>query len=172
MVPYDQKMFEVAESRARQTFETKNPGDLMAEGKIDGTCEYCKFKKACADTTYKATPTDGEANAKTAPLPILEEFERLVVAERVAQATAKAAEAEKKLASERLKQWFRDTGVRVASTFDGEIKASISWIKGRKTLDKEAMRADGIPVDDYMKDGDGHDRLNVSEKGKRKADET
>lgn len=171
VVPYDQKTFEAAEARAHTTFEETDPGRLQAEGKIDDTCQYCEFKVACAEATRKVTPTQGEAsNAKKTPLKILEEFNRLVREERVAASAAKAAEAEKKRSSEALKAWFRDTGVRIATTPDGEIKASISWIKGRKTVDIAAMRADGLPVEDYEKEGNGHDRLNVSEKGPSKSE--
>lgn len=173
VVPYDQKTFEVAELRAKQTYDTKDPKELMAEGKIDGTCQYCEFKGACAAVNERAIPAKGTeaSNAKGTPPKILQEFEALARRERVAAAAAKAAEAEKKTASEALKQWFRDTGVRTASTIDGTIKASISWTKGRKTVDVAAMRADGLPVEDYEKQGDGHDRLSVSEKGTAIADD-
>ncbi|UTC29907.1 endonuclease-like protein [Bajunvirus bajun] len=170
VVPYNHDEFVVAQQRAEAVFEIKDPATIMAEGKIDGTCTYCPFKVVCAKTNQKATPTKGEANSKTTPSPLLAEFERLVVAERVAASAAKAAEAEKKATAEKLKQWFRDTGVKSAKSSDGMIKASISWIKGRKTLDVPAMREAGIPVDDFMKDGEGHDRLAISERGPAKAD--
>lgn len=174
VVPYDEKTFKVAQMRAKQVFETKDPGDLMPEGKIDGGCDYCPFKKVCAQATAKGTPGKeaGEANSKNTPLPIMEEFERLIAAERVASAAKKAAETEHKEAAERLKAWFRDTGVRVAISDDGKTKCSISWIKGRKTLDKALLLADGIDPENYMREGEGHDRLNISEKGSGKADET
>jgi hypothetical protein len=50
-------------------------------------------------------------------------------------------------------------------------KVSISWVKGRKTYDIEAMRAAGIDVEDFTKEGEGHDRLSISEKGPKIADE-
>lgn len=168
IVPYDQRTFEVAQLRARQVFQTKNPADIMAEGKIEGDCAYCKFKIACAKVNKEATPTKGEGNRGNLPLALQEEFERLVRAERVAQSAKKAAETEHKSASEKLKQWFSDTGVRVADL--GDVKASISWIKGRKTLQKSLLLAAGIDPDDYSTEGEGHSRLNISEKGSTKAD--
>lgn len=168
VVPFDQKTFEVAQRRAESVYRVKDPRDIQAEGKIDGTCDYCKFKRACAKTNQENTPTDGEANEKNTELPIMKEFDALVRRERVASSAKKAAEVEHKSAQEDLKQWFRETGVRVA-VVDG-IKASISWIKGRKTLDKSLLLADGIDVEKYMREGDGHDRLNISEKGSVKAD--
>ncbi|AFU87287.1 hypothetical protein CcrMagneto_gp117 [Caulobacter virus Magneto] len=175
VVPFDQKVFDVAMQRARDVFAIKDPSEVMAEGKIDSSCTYCPFKVACAQTTKKSTPTTGEANSKTTPAPILEEFERLVAEERCASAAKKAAEVGHKAASEALKQWFHNTGVRVAKSADGKIKASISWIKGRKTLDtsavREALAENGLNIEDYMREGEGHGRLNISEKGAQKADE-
>lgn len=170
VVPYDQRVFEVAQRRADAVFRIKSAGEIEAEGKIDNTCEYCKFKRACARTNQEAWPEDGTANEKNTDLPIMKEFGKLALRERVAQSAKKAAETEHKTAQEALKQWFRDTGVRWAE-FDG-IKGSISWIKGRKTLDKSLLIAGGIDVDEYMREGEGYDRLNISEKGSQKADET
>jgi NACalpha-BTF3-like transcription factor len=80
----------------------------------------------------------------------MEEFEALIRDERAASAAKKALEAEHKLASEKLKQWFRDVGVRRAEV-PGVAKVSISWVKGRKTYDIEAMRAAGIDVEAFTK---------------------
>lgn len=173
IVPYDQRVFEVAQARAESVFTIKNPAEIMPEGKIDGVCEYCPFKSACARTSRNATPDKAAptANAKTTPLLVLEEFEQLVTHERAAKRAQKSAETEHKEASETLKQWFRDTGCRIAETQDGSMKASISWIKGRATHDIAAMKADGIDVDKYLRAGEGHDRMNISEKGSGRADE-
>jgi len=171
VVPFEQQTFEVAGVRANQVFETKNPAELLPEGKIEGTCEYCPFKTACAQASMTHTPQDGEATNENTASALLDEFEQLVRAERAAQAAKKAVEGDHKEASEKLKQWFRDTGVRRASASDDSIKASISWIKGRKTYDVEAMRADGVDVEKYVKMSEGHDRLSISEKGSQRADE-
>lgn len=170
IVPFDQKTYDVAKTRARSVYEIKNVGEIFPEGKVDGGCEYCKFKTVCAKASGLATPTDGEANQKNTSLKIMEEFEDLIRDERAASAAKKASEAEHKLASEKLKQWFREVGVRRAEV-PGVAKVSISWVKGRKTYDVEAMRAAGVPVEDFTKLGEGHDRLSISEKGPRNAEE-
>uniref|UniRef100_A0AB74UGN6 Uncharacterized protein n=1 Tax=Caulobacter phage BL57 TaxID=3348355 RepID=A0AB74UGN6_9VIRU len=175
VVPYDHKTFEVAKLRSRVVYDSATAGEVEAEGKYDGSCTYCPFKVACARTTKAITPTTGEANSKTTPPAILEEFERLVAEERCASAAKKAAEVGHKTASEALKSWFHKTGVRVAKSTDGKTKVSISWIKGRKTLDqsavREALAEHGLNIEDYMKEGEGHGRLSISEKGAQKADE-
>lgn len=174
IVPYDHKVFEVAMQRARAVYEIEDVGDIMPEGKMDGTCTYCKYKVACARTSQKNMPKGGEANSKVTPPVILEEFDRLVAEERSKSAARKVIEVEYKSASERLKQWLNNTGVRVAKSSDGKTKVSMSWIKGRKTLDvsavREALAEFGIQIEDFMKEGEGHSRLAISEKGEQKAE--
>jgi CRISPR/Cas system-associated exonuclease Cas4 (RecB family) len=164
VVPFDQRTYDVAKERAKSVYEIKSVAQIFPEGKVDGGCEYCPFKIACAQASGKATPTDGDANQQNTPLKIMEEFEELIRAERAASAAKKSLEADHKEASERLKAWFRDVGVRRAEV-PGLAKVSISWVKGRKTYDIEAMRAAGIDVEAFTKLGEGHDRLSISEKG-------
>ena len=171
IVPFEQEVFDVAKQRADLVYSTKNAVELMPEGKIDGACGYCPFNQVCSQTNEMYTPQDGEANINETQLAILDEFEAIVREERAASSAKKVAEADHKDASERLKQWFRETGVKRAVAADGSIKASISWIKGRKTYDIEAMRAAGVDVESFTKLGDGHDRLSISEKGATRADE-
>lgn len=170
VVPFDQRTYEVAKDRARSVYQIKNVADVFPEGKVDGGCTYCKFTQACARATGQATPTTGEANMTNTALPIMQEFEEILREERAASAARKASEAKYKSAAERLKAWFRDVGVRRAEV-PGVAKVSISWTKGRKTYDVEAMRAAGLPVDDFTKTSDGHDRLVIKEKGPKIADE-
>lgn len=174
IVPFDPKTFEIAKVRAREVF-AKPLKAMTPEGKIDGGCEYCQFSDHCARELGLATPKDGEANAKNTPTKLMVELEELLKAERSAASIKKSTEAEHKEASERLKSWLRDVGVRQA-VVPGVGKVSISFIKGRKSLDKESLReaceAKGIDMDDHMVEGAGHDRLNISEKGPSVADET
>lgn len=171
VVPYDQHAFNIAKERADTVFATKDPVELMPEGKIDGTCDYCPYKRVCAQTNKINTPQDGDANTNETPLAIIEEFVSLATDERAAYLEKKVAEATHKEFSERIKQWFRETGVKRVKAPDDSIKGSISWVKGRKSYDVEAMRADGIDVEKYSKMGEGGDRLTISEKGSTRADE-
>jgi CRISPR/Cas system-associated exonuclease Cas4 (RecB family) len=67
VVPFDQKTYDIAKERARSVYEIKNVAEIFPEGKVDGGCEYCPFKIACAQASGKATPTDGDANQKNTP---------------------------------------------------------------------------------------------------------
>lgn len=170
VVPFDQRTYDAAKARAHQVYDIKNVGSISPEGKIDNSCEFCPYKTACAKASGLSTPTDGEANPQNTPIQLMEDFEALFRDERAASAAKKAAEKAHKTASEGLKQWFRDVGVRRAEV-PGVGKVAISWVKGRKTYDVEAMRVAGLPVEDFTKEGEGHDRLSISEKGPRNADE-
>jgi hypothetical protein len=196
VVPFDQQTYDVAKTRSRAAFDIKNPADIMAEGKVDGACEYCPFKLACARVSKVATPDKGEANMGNTPSKIMQEFEALVMAERSASAGKKALEKDHKEASEKLKMWFQEVGVKRAEV-PGVVKASITWVKGRKSFDTEGMiqaikeaaklvaaledagldPADYIDEgvldhEQYIREGEGHSRLSISEKGSTSADET
>jgi hypothetical protein len=172
IVPFDQRVYDIAKLRAKQVFESA-VDELQAEGKIDGGCQYCEFTIACARVNKEATPTKErggrEANHGNVKPELIKEFDDLVTKERAASSAKKVAEVEHKAATEDLKAWFRNTGFYRAVS--GDVTVSLSWIKGRKSLDKSALIADGIDPEMYMKEGEGYDRLNISEKGSRRADE-
>lgn len=196
VIPFDQKTYDVAKSRSRSVYDIKDPKDVMAEGKYDNGCDYCPFSIACARTNKAATPTAGEANHGNTPSKLMEEFEALVREERASSLAKKVTEKDHKEASERLKQWFSDVGVKRAEV-PGVVKASITWIKGRETYDAKAMFAalkearklleafeaagldpadydidEGLfDSDQYVKMGEGHSRLSISEKGSTSPDE-
>jgi CRISPR/Cas system-associated exonuclease Cas4 (RecB family) len=172
VVPFDERTYQVAKKRARQVFETTDPTELMAEGRFEGGCAYCPFTTACTRVTKSAFPADEKtvANEENTPSPLMEDFEARLREERAASAEYKAAEKRKAEASERLKQWFRDTGVRRAEV-PSFAKASLSWTKGRTTYDVKSALTDGVDLSPYAREGEGYDVLRVSEKGPKSADE-
>jgi CRISPR/Cas system-associated exonuclease Cas4 (RecB family) len=172
VVPFDKRTYEVAKKRARTVFETTDPAELMAEGRFEGGCAYCPYSVACARVTKSAFPVDDKtiANEMNTPSPLMEDFEARLREERTASAEYKAAEKRKAEASERLKQWFRDTGVRRAEA-PGFAKASLSWTKGRTTYDVKAALADGVDLSPYAREGEGYDVLRISEKGPKSAND-
>jgi CRISPR/Cas system-associated exonuclease Cas4 (RecB family) len=171
VVPFDQQAYDAARHRADEVYRVQSPTQIMAEGRIDGGCDYCPFKRSCNATNKAASPTDSLTNSSDLPMDLVEEFEALVLEEREAAAEKKAAETRAKRASEYLKNWFRETGVKRAVTSDGKLKASMSWVKGRITTDIQAMKRDGIDVESYGIQGEGFDRLFITEKGSTKPDD-
>ncbi|AXQ69769.1 hypothetical protein HOU03_gp498 [Caulobacter phage CcrSC] len=163
VIPFNQETFEAGKERARQAFEIKSVADIFPEGKLDGSCDYCPYTTACAVATGEATPTDGVTTETNTPSPIVKEFEDLIFLERELQAEKKVAEKAHKEAQERLKELFREVGTRRFQV--GDIKASITWNKGKKSLDRKAMEEDGIDLTPYEKEGNGFDTLRITEKG-------
>lgn len=170
IVPFDERTWEAAKIRSNTVFETSDPADIMPEGKIDGACQYCPFKSACATASREATPTDGESNERNTPSPVMQEFERLLRDERRLSKEKKVSEQAHKEAMELVKELLRELGTKRVELPDG-LKAALSWSKGRKTLDKQALIDAGIDLSLYEKEGEGFDTLRITERGPQQ-DET
>ena len=172
VVEYDEKAFQAAVSRADTVFDDNiDVSEILAEGKITGECKYCPFTKACAEATHGSMPQEGTALGDgDLPEDRVEEFLELFREEREASRAKKEVEQAQKEAAERLKMFLRDVGARRVELAEEGVKVSVSWTKGRKTLDQNAMKEDGIDLEKYMVEGKGHERINFSEKGPAKAD--
>lgn len=169
VVPFDQRTYDAAKVRAQRVFNEKDPADILPEGKIDGTCDYCPFKIACAKASREATPEDGEASGDNTPEPIMLEFEAALSKEREASRQKKAVEKAHNEAKETVKHLLREIGQKRVTC--GDIKATISWTKGKKSYDYKQMIEDGIDLTPYEKESEGYDMLRITEKG-AKVDDT
>jgi CRISPR/Cas system-associated exonuclease Cas4 (RecB family) len=166
IVQFDQRTYDAAKQRARAAFDVDDVSSILPEGKIDGTCDYCPYQRACSRASEAATPNDGEANEANTESPIMVAFEQLLIDERRLSYEKKKTEKAHKEASEKVKDMLREVGVKRVNC--GDIKASITWVKGRKSLDRKAMEEDGIDLSQYEKEGDGYDILRITEKGPEK----
>lgn len=169
VIPYDQRTFEAAKVRAVQVFNEKDAANILPEGKIDGSCNYCPYKIACAVASREATPSDGEAHGGNMPEPIMREFEEALAQEREAASKKKGVEKAHNAAKERIKELLRDIGKKRVEL--GDMKASLSWVKGKKSYDIKAALADGVDLSAYERESEGYDMLRITEKG-AKIDET
>lgn len=161
IVTYDPKVFEIAKLRAIKVYELDDPMKAWPEGKVDGGCKYCRWRKACGQGTvnqiaeYKADSSD--------PLDVAE-LDPLVVEYNSTQVTAAAAAEEHNLAAQRLKDKLAEKRLKKI----GSPGWGVSWYsnKGRKTLDLKAMKADGIDVAKYEIPGAPYDVLRVTDRNK------
>lgn len=169
VVPFDQRTYDAAKERGRRVYDTKTPAEIMPEGKLDGSCKYCKYTHACARASKEATPTEGEATESNLPPALMDEIEKLLMEERRLKKEQVASEKAYKGVQEQLKEWLREIGVRRVSV--GDIKATISWSKGRKSFNRKAAEEDGLDLSKYDQEGEGFDTLRVTERGSTKADE-
>ena len=56
IVEFDQAVYDEGKRRAEKLYATTDPASLPAEGKLDGMCEYCPFKKSCQEVQTSRIP--------------------------------------------------------------------------------------------------------------------
>lgn len=161
VVKRNPKIFEVAKARAAAIFEPgAEPEDFMAEGKISGECSMCEFTEECAIATGEATP---KSKKKVTDPEILERLE--ILSERHAKSAEaeKAAEKDKKIAAEEIKELLREADTK--SVGEEHFRISLAWCKGKTSLDQvalaEALREHGLKIEDFQNEGNGYERLTV-----------
>lgn len=158
VVKFDPKVYATAKERAELVFATQDPADLPPEGKIDDTCRLCEFHDECAIAQGHATPREVRSIGDNSTLDRLEELGRRY---KEAKARAKEHETEAGEAAQEIKDLLRKHDTKKATT-EGGVSISVSWCKGKKTLDRIALEADGIDLSEYEKEGNGYDRLTVN----------
>lgn len=158
IVKFDENVYKIAKERSELVFSTAEPADLPPEGKIDDTCRLCQFHEECAIAQGIATPRIERSIGDNQSLERLSELGRRY---KDAAAREKEAETDKKEAAQEIKDLLRKHDTKKAVTADG-VSITVSWCKGKKTLDTLAMEADGIVIADYQKEGNGYDRMTVN----------
>lgn len=159
VVKFDPKVYENAKIRSELVYSTTDPFELAPEGKIDDGCRLCEFTDECAIAQCIATPKDVREIGDNAALARLGELGRRY---KEMKAVAKDADTQAGEASQEIKDLLRKHDTKKAS--DSGVSISLSWCKGKKTLDRLAMEADGIITTDYEKEGNGYDRLSITVK--------
>jgi hypothetical protein len=162
VVKFDEDVYEQAGIRSTKVFTTNDPSTLRAEGKLNNGCDFCQFTTWCSKLTEDSMPpldtSSDSPEQREAMKPLAEEYSEV-------SSKVKALEARKDDLKEQIKDKLRVFKKRKVS---GDKKAGESWsvsysfTSGRETLDKGAMAADGIDLSQYMKTGDGFDRLSVT----------
>lgn len=158
-VKRDPKAYEAAKFRSNKVYATKDPKELMPEGKINGDCKLCEFTEECA-------VTQGDTSPKVKTVVDAETHERLsvlAIEQKKWDQIKKDAEQEKKIAEEEIKQILR--AKQTKGVGDDSFSVSLSWSKGKASLDTLLMVADGIDLTQYQKTGSGFDTLRVKLKG-------
>lgn len=161
VVRYDPKVYAVAKKRSEMVFKPgQEPSDLTAEGKIDDTCNFCKFHEECAVASKAAMPTTKRKIEKQEDM---DELAQLSRRRAMAKSDMDNAEDELKSLNQAIKDFLRKHDTKGAS--DDRFMVSLSWNKGKKSTDLLAMQADGIDVESYQNEGVGFETLRVTWKG-------
>ncbi len=157
VVEFDEKIYQIGKQRANKIWATDNPLKMFPEGKVDGSCTYCHFKKACGEAILSNFPPDGGKKAdpyQTATLePLAKEF---------LEVKTRAEDSAEELATlkERLKEVLMEVGQK-RMRGDGW---RIAWsnVDGVKKLSKKKMVEAGLNPADYMEQGLPYDKLVVA----------
>jgi hypothetical protein len=160
VVKFDPKVYQTAKDRSELVYATNEPSDLPPEGKIDDACRLCSFTEECSIAQGLATPRNERSVSNTKALARAGEL-----AKRYKELKAKEKEisTEAGETSQEIKDLLRKHDTKKIVAEDG-CSISVSWCKGKRTIDRLAMEADGIDTTKYEKEGNGYDRLNVSVK--------
>lgn len=161
-VRYDDNVYNVGKSRAKLILTTKKVTDLIREGKIDGGCKYCMYQGVCSNDQALVIPKDAPKPKRgfTTDAALLEQIDPLVTRYARAASLAKRDATSVETLKQEMVQVMLARGQR---SVKGEgYSVSISSQEGRDTYDIEAMRAAGIDVDRFKKQGNPFDVVRVT----------
>lgn len=156
-IPFDPKIYEVAQRRAAEIMTATSAADLKPEGWIAGgrECEYCPFTKACG-VQRRSVPTQD-----TIPDPqFVAEITDMTRAARQLEAAGEANDARLRDLQQQIKDRLREKSVR-------KIPGVVSWspVKGRPSWDnkgiREAAANAGVDLASFEKTGEATDRLQI-----------
>jgi hypothetical protein len=151
-VAFSQSVYDNAKARAESIYVPgKRISDFPAEGlRTEKGCDYCKFVGLCRRTEAEMLPQE-KKKTKDLPEEIVKAVEEKVRLVYKLKADSKQIEDSKKSAEQDLKELLQKNGTFGLKGSDWSV--SITKSKGRSTLDREAMRDDGIELENYMKEG-------------------
>jgi hypothetical protein len=158
VIEYDPKVYVNAKRRADQIWAADDPLKFQAEGRFDGSCDYCKFRQACGAAILSAWATTKEkfsAADVTAIEPLALDY---LTAKELAAATEKVAKTKGQaltdaLVSRKINKCKND-------------KWGVTWYeqKGKTTVDCKAAVAAGLNLMPFERTGNPFDVLRVSRK--------
>lgn len=159
-IRYEEDMFKRARARAKMIMNATNPDRLMPEGKLSDACKLCEWTHACAKVQKEVVPTSDESK-KLDQVIVNKARELAIEADKYAEAE-KEAKATKEMVRNDIKALLGEANTKKAMGED----FSISWIwqDGNSSLDKEAMKADGIDLSKYEKKGAGFEKMLIKVK--------
>lgn len=156
-VKYDDEVYQRAKIRAAAVFEPgKKVLDFPAEGKWLDECRYCSFQGPCRRAEAEAYPDKVVPIHQLNPA-LVQQAEQLIRQLNDKRKESGQMEAEKKQLSAQLQGVLNTLGTnRLSAVGEDGLTWSCSYIrvKGRTSLDTDAMEEDGIVLTDYQKIGD------------------
>lgn len=167
VVAYDEEVYQIGKARNEKVFEVDDPKLLGAEGKINGTCDYCPFQAACQKVTMARVPPKREplkaAEKVKQDQEVLDKLDEMVVELSQKKRALKRLELEVEEANESIRQELIATNQsRYASD---AWSVSYTTVAGRRTISKALLEQAGLDPEDFMAEGNGYEKLTVTLKG-------
>jgi hypothetical protein len=157
-VKYSERVYAAGAERARAVFAATDPQEMPPEGKLAGgdECKYCGWAAQCGEAEVSRVPAGGVrlATEAVAELKLLRDAERKLAGAIDDNASMRL------VAQEAIKRFLHDHQVR-AHKGDGW---SVTWstVKGRVTLNKDAVQEAGIDLSPFEQEGNASERLIVT----------
>ena len=164
IVEYDESVYQIGRERAEKVFTVDDPALLGAEGKFDGMCAYCPYKRSCDEVSVGRVPEKRKALTKkeveAQDQTLLETLDPLVHTVDRLKADKKEIERALEEANESVRQILIQSNESRA-VGDGW-KTSYTTVKGRKTISKEKLEARGLDPEEFMDEGSGYEKLTIT----------
>ncbi|AMO44138.1 hypothetical protein vBRpoSV10_80 [Ruegeria phage vB_RpoS-V10] len=167
VVEYDDSVFNIGKMRAEKVFEAEDPALLPAEGKLDGMCAYCPFKRSCDEVSVGRVPEKRKALSKkevdNQDSYLVQQLDEMVREHKVLKSEEKALKRKVEESNEAIRQTLIQSNQSRA--VGNGWKVSYTTIAGRKTLSKEKIEEAGLDPEDFMNEGSGYEKLTVTMDG-------
>jgi len=155
-VARDPEVLDKLAPRAAKLLNARTDKNIEREGVLNDQCQHCPFTKPCGVKQTGATlkgSGDGAIRAGSKLAVLAGEYSKMKASEDLAK---KAKEA----SGEAIKKELKAKGKAVMKA--GKFLLELVAVAGRKSIDKEAMRKDGIAILKYEKTGKPSERLTVT----------
>lgn len=164
VVEWDERIYRIGRERNDLTFTVTDPGQLAPEGKLDGSCTYCPFTRACASVSVNRVPPKrkplGKKEVDTQDSGLIEELDQLVHEAKALSKRKKEIERDEAAAREKVQQALIRANESRAVGRDW--KVSYTTVAGRKTLSRLKMEEAGLDPADFEEEGAGYEKLTIT----------
>jgi len=150
-VAFDPAVTEKLAPRAKKLLRAKKADSLDREGKRTGECDKCPFKAPCG---VSSTPTPGRKRSNRGS-----NLDKMAQRFLELRGEEDALKQEKDDLKEDIKSELHKRNV--TQTVVGSVEIKLTPVKGRTTLDRKAVKAAGIDLSPFEKEGSPSERLDV-----------
>ena len=145
-IPADASILDRYAKKASKLFSAGSAERLDREGRRSNGCTYCPFKKVCGvpESRGYSAPAAGVGDVAFRLVAVQDDIERL------------------SREKDDLKETLRGQLAGPGKVIIGDVEVTLSLVKGRASLDRQAVAAAGIDLSPFEKVGSPSERLTVN----------